>query len=153
LAALSEIVSSGTIQATVIQANWQRTAKLFGTMRPPILEHVLPKAAAEEKGVSALLRQLHEVPFAQRVNFVTEHLQRELQQILVLPNPPAPESRFLELGMDSLMAVEMRNRLIAQFGNAFTISATVVFDYPSIRSLAEYLAGQLPDTVPQQASP
>ena len=32
-----------------------------------------------------------------------------------------------------------------QFGGAFTISATAVFDYPTIGSLAEYLAGQVPE--------
>ena len=147
LAALGEIVSHGTVQATVIRANWQRAAKLFGAMRPPILEHVLPKAVASQRGDNALLRQLHQVPVAQRGDFVTEHLQRELQQILGLAQPPAPESRFLELGMDSLMAVELRNRLLGQFGEAYAISSTVVFDYPTIRALAEYLASQTPETI------
>ena len=54
------------------------------------------------------------------------------------------------------MAVELRNRLYSQFGGAFTISATAVFDYPTISALAEYLADQMPETVPeseaQQAS-
>jgi hypothetical protein len=35
--------------------------------------------------------------------------------------------------------------LFGQFGGAFTISATAVFDYPTIRSLAEYLADQFPE--------
>jgi hypothetical protein len=43
------------------------------------------------------------------------------------------------------MAVELRNRLYGQFGGAFTISATAVFDYPTIGSLAEYLAEQMPE--------
>jgi hypothetical protein len=43
------------------------------------------------------------------------------------------------------MAVEFSNRLLPQFGGAFTISATAVFDYPTIESLAEYLAGQMPE--------
>ena len=45
------------------------------------------------------------------------------------------------------MAVELRNRLHSQFGGAFTINATAVFDYPTIGSLAEYLAGQVPELV------
>ena len=44
------------------------------------------------------------------------------------------------------MAVELRNRLYSQFGGAFTISATAVFDYPTIGGLGEYLAAQLPDS-------
>jgi Phosphopantetheine attachment site len=47
------------------------------------------------------------------------------------------------------MAVELRNRLHSQFGGAFTINATAVFDYPTIGGLAEYLVGQLPESEPQ----
>lgn len=147
LNALGEIIAHGIGQATVIKANWQRAAKLLGATRPPILNHVLPSAVATTPGDSALLKQLHDVPEAQRASFVVEHLQRELQQILGLAQPPAATSRFLELGMDSLMAVELRNRLLAQFGSAFTITATAVFDYPTIGSLAEYLASQTPELI------
>jgi hypothetical protein len=55
----------------------------------------------------------------------------------------------LDLGTDSLMAVELRNRLHSQFGGAFTINATAVFDYPTIGGLGEYLASQLPESESQ----
>jgi hypothetical protein len=54
------------------------------------------------------------------------------------------------------MAVELRNRLHSQFGGAFTLNATAVFDYPTIGGLAEYLAAQLPDAdgeAPAAAAP
>lgn len=150
LTALGEIFGHGTVQAVVIKANWQRAAKMLGGSRPPLLDHVLPSAAEATQGDSELLRQLHDVPDAQRADFLTEFLQREVQGFLRLAQPPAATSRFLDLGTDSLMAVELRNRLYGQFGGAFTISATAVFDYPTIRSLAEYLAAQVPeqDSVP-----
>jgi acyl carrier protein len=97
-------------------------------------------------GDTELLRQLQEIPEARRASFLTEYLQREVQGFLRLAQPPGAHSRFLDLGTDSLMAVELRNRLYGQFGGAFTINATAVFDYPTIRSLAEYLAGQLPES-------
>ena len=50
------------------------------------------------------------------------------------------------------MAIELRNRLHSQFGGAFTINATAVFDYPTIGGLAEYLVGQLPDAEPPAES-
>ena len=146
LNALAEVVANGTGQATVIKANWQRAAKLLGGSRPPILDLVLPSAVAEATGDGELLRQLQEVPEAQRASFLTEYLQREVQGFLRLAQPPAASSRFLDLGTDSLMAVELRNRLYGQFGGLFTISATAVFDYPTIRSLAEYLAGQVSES-------
>ena len=44
------------------------------------------------------------------------------------------------------MAVELRNRLVGQFGGKFDISPTAVFDYPTIGELAEHLVSQLPET-------
>jgi acyl carrier protein len=146
LGALAEVVANGTGQAAVIQANWQRAAKLLGSARPPILDLVLPSAVGEVTGDSEMLRQLHEIPVAQRAGFVTEFLQHEVQNFLRLAQPPAPTSRFLDLGTDSLMAIELRNRLHSQFGGAFTINATAVFDYPTIGGLAGYLVDQLPES-------
>ncbi|MDA2892508.1 SDR family NAD(P)-dependent oxidoreductase [Mycolicibacterium sp. BiH015] len=151
LSALAEVIANGTGQATVIKANWQRAAKVLGASRPPILDLVLPSAAGEVSGDSELLKQLMEIPVPQRAGFVTEFLQREVQNFLRLASPPAATSRFLDLGTDSLMAIELRNRLHSQFGGKFTINATAVFDYPTIGGLAEYLVGQLPDA--QDTSP
>ncbi len=153
LSALAEVVASGTGQATVIKANWQRAAKVLGSSRPPILDLVLPSAVTEATGDSELLRQLQEIPVPQRAGFITEFLQREVQGFLRLTQPPAATSRFLDLGTDSLMAVELRNRLHSQFGGAFTINATAVFDYPTIGGLDEYLAAQLPDSESPSGEP
>ncbi|MEW5812160.1 MAG: type I polyketide synthase [Actinomycetota bacterium] len=148
LSALAEVVANGTGQATVIKANWARAAKVLGAARPPILDLVLPRDGDEVTGDSELLRQLQEIPVPARAAFVTEFLQREVQNFLRLAQPPAASARFLDLGTDSLMAIELRNRLHSQFGGAFTINATAVFDYPTIGGLAEYLVGQLPDAEP-----
>lgn len=64
------------------------------------------------------------------------------------PRATAASSRFLDLGTDSLMAVELRNRLFGQFGGKFDISPTAVFDYPTIGELAAHLVSQLPDSEP-----
>jgi acyl transferase domain-containing protein/NADPH:quinone reductase-like Zn-dependent oxidoreductase/acyl carrier protein len=153
LSALAEVVANGTGQATVIKANWQRAAKVLGSSRPPLLDLVLPSAVGEVTGDSELLRQLQEIPAPQRAGFVTEFLQREVQNFLRLASPPAATSRFLDLGTDSLMAIELRNRLHSQFGGAFTINATAVFDYPTIGGLAEYLVSQMQESDAQSDSP
>ena len=89
----------------MLKANWQRTAKMLGGIRPPMLDQVLPTADGAATGDSELLRQLQEIPEAQQAGFVTEFLQREVQGFLRLAQPPAATSRFLDLGTDSLMAV------------------------------------------------
>jgi myxalamid-type polyketide synthase MxaE and MxaD len=54
----------------------------------------------------------------------------------------ARHQRFFELGMDSLMAVEFRNRLEAELG--VRLPATLIFDYPSLDALADFVGGLLP---------
>ena len=70
-------------------------------------------------------------------------LQGEVQAVLRLPSAPAPTVGFFDLGMDSLMAVELRNRLNRTLAGTYTAPNTLVFDFPDIASLAEHLAGEL----------
>src|SRR5690606_26806295 len=45
------------------------------------------------------------------------------------------------MGLDSLMAVELRNRLENSLG--VTLSATLVFNYPTIALMVPYAAGKM----------
>jgi acyl carrier protein len=53
----------------------------------------------------------------------------------------ARDAPFTGLGLDSLMSLELRNRLEASFG--LRLSATLLFTYPSTMSLATHLLGQM----------
>ena len=115
--------------------------------RPPLLEDLLSSVA--EAGTDAavssddLLSQLASANAAEREALLVSFLQQELQAVLRLPSAPAPNVGFFDLGMDSLMAVELRNRLNRALAGACTVSNTVVFDYPDIEVLAQHLDGEL----------
>ena len=51
-----------------------------------------------------------------------------------------PRQPLNELGLDSLMAVELRNMLGSSLRLERNLPATLVFDYPTIHALTDYLA-------------
>ena len=78
-----------------------------------------------------------------------------LQQVLqnILGTALAPDQPFMEAGVDSLGAAELRNAVGAKFGIT-DLPATLVFDYPTVAALAVYLAAlQLPSSIGAAAVP
>jgi hypothetical protein len=138
--ALEQLLAAG-VSGVVLDADWQRMSKYLGDLRPPLLSTLLAPSVLQ--GENALIQRLRVTPSAAREAVLIEHLQRELQQILGLAEPPAPDRGFFELGMDSLMAVELRNRLQTQLGEGFQLSNTLPFDHPTIERLAQHLADRL----------
>ena len=55
--------------------------------------------------------------------------------------PLDPQAALKDAGLDSLMAVELRNLLTRSLGRS--LSATLLFDYPSLDALAAHLTGML----------
>ncbi|MEJ2870705.1 SDR family NAD(P)-dependent oxidoreductase [Actinomycetospora sp. OC33-EN08] len=78
-----------------------------------------------------------------RADAVLDHVLRQVADVLGHPSPATLDERtgFLDLGFDSLMGVDLRNRLQATTGA--TLPTTLVFDHPSPAELATHLLGAL----------
>ncbi|AGP36043.1 type I polyketide synthase [Sorangium cellulosum] len=77
-----------------------------------------------------------------RLPLLEKHVAQQLGRVLRL-DAARIERRapFSGLGMDSLMSLELRNRLESSLG--IKLSATLLFTYPDIASLAEHLLGRM----------
>ena len=56
---------------------------------------------------------------------------------VVDPESLEPRRKLIDLGLDSLMAVELRNRLTTALGLARPLAATLIYDQPNIEAAVE----------------
>ena len=135
------------VTTAVVQARDWSVFEETGERVPALLEDLLSGREADgadsERLSENLLSRLRDTPAQEHEELFTFFLQQEVQAVLRLSKTPPFNVGFFDLGMDSLMAVELRNRLNRAFSGEYTTPNTVVFDYPDIATLARHLAAEL----------
>ncbi|MEU2792359.1 SDR family NAD(P)-dependent oxidoreductase [Streptomyces sp. NPDC007100] len=101
-----------------------------------------PADAARPDGPD-LRRTLADTPPADRRRVLLDQVGRDVAFVLGYEEPAdaAGDRELRELGLDSLTAVELRNRLKAATG--VRLPATVAFDYPTVAKLTDFLLTEL----------
>ena len=151
LKALERLVSEDATNSVVMSMDWPVFQEAVNIEdQPPLLEDLLSSISddgADDTDSSSsdedLLTRLRSAPFAEHEALLVSFLQQEVQAVLRLPEAPSPTVGFFDLGMDSLMTVELRNRMNRAFAGEHVTPNTVVFDYPDIDRLARHLAEEL----------
>jgi acyl carrier protein len=140
-AALRSLLDLGATSGVVLDADFIRMGEVLGADRPPLLSGLIATSGPSQN--SDLMRRLKASSPDERQGLLITFLQGELQAVLGLASPPDPTTGFFDLGMDSLMAVEFRNRLSKAFGSSVPLPNTLAFDYPSLDKLAGYVLEML----------
>jgi acyl carrier protein len=74
----------------------------------------------------------------ERRDILVDYIQGEAARVMGMDDEsPDPELGFFDMGLDSLMAVELKNHL--SMGLGVSLPATMVFRYPNIGTLARFL--------------
>ncbi|MEV7261890.1 SDR family NAD(P)-dependent oxidoreductase, partial [Streptomyces sp. NPDC093937] len=148
------------IPAKLELAALQREADNGGPVPP--LHRGLLRARRRRAGESAatpsgLREQLAALPEAERRAELTRLVQREAAVVLGVSGTDGigAQQVLKELGIDSLMAVELRRRLSAETG--LTLPSTLAFDYPTPTAVAGLLLERFalsdrPKAVPARAA-
>jgi acyl carrier protein len=85
---------------------------------------------------------LSAAPVENRRALLLSHLQQNFGQVLRMEPTQIDENVALgSLGLDSLMGLEIRNRLEASLG--LTLSATMAWTYPTLGALTTHLAEKM----------
>lgn len=78
----------------------------------------------------------------ERLHLLETHVRSEVARVLLIsPDRVAVDVSFRNMGMDSLMAVEFRNRLDSSL--KLSLSATMAYNHPSIADLVPFLDQQM----------
>jgi SAM-dependent methyltransferase len=99
---------------------------------------------AEEEAIAAalpatsglIIAQLREAYPSERLELLRDYVRKHVMRILDLPAdmPPDRDSRLMDLGLDSLMAVQLRGVLAREL--SITLPASLIFDHPTIDAIA-----------------
>lgn len=153
LEAFAAALGEDTAQLAILPANWSRFARQFNRRPLPSLFRELARPASEPSATAApdLVTQLAKVPPGNRRSLLRAAVREHAGHVLGLDpgRPVDPRRPLSELGLDSLMAVELRNRLSQALGRS--LPTTLLFDYPTLDALSGFLEALLapPESNPQ----
>ncbi|RCG21014.1 SDR family NAD(P)-dependent oxidoreductase [Sphaerisporangium album] len=126
-------------------------AALRAGRRPvaPVLRALVPATRATASGVpregapSSLVARLAGLGEAERETALLDVVRAEAGAVLGHPSPATipPDRPLVELGLDSLSSVELRNRLNGATG--LRLPATLTFDHPTPKAITAYLASRV----------
>lgn len=151
LDALDRLLAAGVARAIVADIDRPILRDIYESRGG---RHLLSELADEKKGTSEskekiepaenLVIDLSSLSPSDRLRAIDEKVRLEVARVLGLsdPNSINPGQSLFELGLDSLMALELRRRL-SVFAGAM-LPAALVFNYPNLSALTGLLDEAIP---------
>ncbi|MDT5139090.1 MAG: hypothetical protein QOD58_3352, partial [Mycobacterium sp.] len=140
--------AQGPAQGVVARIDWARFLPLYQQAgKRSFLTEVareVPESvsAPTTSGTTRLVEQLTLAPVQQRKKLVVDYLRDVVAEVTRIEAAEIrAEAGFFDLGMDSLMAVELRRRV--EHGVGKELPATLAMDFPRLVDVADYLLGDV----------
>ncbi len=155
LEVLNYIFLQAPAQVGVTPVDWNLFSQLWNGSQ--FFEDVLLSSeyVREKEERKNFRQQLKNTPVAQQQTVLQTHVRSQVAKVLGIRTPDSInlQQEFWNMGMDSLTSLEFCNRL--QTSLQCPVPATVVFDYPNITTLADYLSREVlaPGVLSQPVAP
>jgi len=139
---LGHLLSGRAAQVGVLPVDWAKFLAQLPSPSPFLGALATASEAPAELRLD-LVRRWEEAPASERRELLEAYVRSQVARVLGLAFPESIKlrQRLFDLGLDSLMAVELRNRIALELGRS--LRSTLVFDYPTVESLVEHLAGSV----------
>ncbi|MFN8008640.1 MAG: beta-ketoacyl synthase N-terminal-like domain-containing protein [Terriglobia bacterium] len=142
---LGDLLGGQIPQITVASVDWSLLKPLYESKRHrPFLERVDASGSSEsrslQKANAAMQWQFDTLPASQRLESLRNRVRAEVAKVLGLGDPDSidAERGLFEMGMDSLMSVELKSRLERCVGKP--LPSTLTFNYPNVEALTHFIA-------------
>jgi hypothetical protein len=136
LSCLSLGASQSCAQLAIADVDWTKWENPSRLLSGLVRQAPTAVASPAQDGI---LERLSSAPASNRRKVLLEYLRGEALDVLGLGKSHFIDERqpLVRMGLDSLMAVEFRNRLVLALKRQLT--ATLLFDYPNLGRLADFL--------------
>jgi len=136
------------VHSVVVAADWPLLAAAYrtrGALR--IVDDLLPAPSDAPMPESEFRKALGKCQPERRHDMLLDEVGALAARVMGMPPAESldPSTGFFQLGMDSLMSVTLQRALSESLGEF--LPASVVFDYPTVYSLTDYLATVLPELI------
>ncbi|NEO35907.1 MAG: SDR family NAD(P)-dependent oxidoreductase [Moorea sp. SIOASIH] len=142
---LGQLLEQSLPQVGVLPVEWSvfQEQFSFGNQMPLLSELLITESESTKTKEPELLERLESASECDRQNILITHIQTEVAQVLGLDSSDLldPDRGFVDMGMDSLMALELKNRLQNNLG--IPLAATLAIEYSTIQTLSKYLAEEV----------
>lgn len=165
IAMLQESLDRNLCHTVIADVDWPGFSLFYSLARSRPLLTELPElqpqaedtakqnSPASQNAGSALLTELSQLDEKQRSAHLLSLVIKSTATVLGFEASTAlePDSGFFNLGLDSIMAVELREKL--QKISGVSLPVTLVFDYPTPRAAATFLAEKVLALMPSASEP
>ena len=151
---LGVLLRQEAVQTAVGRIDWQRWAGVHAAAKLLRYSHVMANSREADEGSSEgenLGNKLQEAPAAEGLEILGSFLGEQLAKVLgTSPSKLNAEQSLSNLGLDSLMAAEMSNRIKSKLG--ISITTMKLIGGASIASLATELLQEITGTGPRASA-
>ncbi|HET8708444.1 MAG TPA: beta-ketoacyl reductase, partial [Pseudomonadales bacterium] len=147
-AVLSRLMASSLDHLVVADVEWNRFKEIIEVRRPKPMLSAFGMSLSQVGGgsgrKSAFFLSLIAKEPEQRAKEITVYLQNLMAQVLgrtEADGPVDPNAPLMDMGIDSIMALDIKKRLEADTGER--IPATLIFDYPTLNRIAAHFSVSL----------